>query len=142
MLSKNLNSFLRPLKNKGFKEATVTKIGLYDIVKSTTLESNKSLRQYRLNEGFLLRRRPSEEWSAGRGRRRRGPREPTRIDCEGLRVTDNHRALDHVLELTNVSRPRVGRQQLQARRGDASDLLPHFPRIALNEVRDQQGDVC
>jgi len=30
------------LKNKGFKEATVTKIGLHDIVKSTTLESNKS----------------------------------------------------------------------------------------------------
>jgi hypothetical protein len=42
MLSKNLNSFLRPLKNKGFKEEIVTKIGLYDIVKSTTLESNKS----------------------------------------------------------------------------------------------------
>jgi len=33
------------LKTKGFKEATVTKIGLYDIVKSTTLESNKSLIQ-------------------------------------------------------------------------------------------------
>jgi hypothetical protein len=45
MLSKNLNSFLRPLKNKGFKEEIVTKIGLYDIVKSTTLESNKSLNQ-------------------------------------------------------------------------------------------------
>src|SRR6266436_6108120 len=43
MCSMNRNSFLRPLKNKGFKEATVTKIGLYDIVKSTTLESNKSL---------------------------------------------------------------------------------------------------
>jgi len=43
MWSKNLHSFLRPLKNKGFKEEIVTKIGLYDIVKSTTLESNKSL---------------------------------------------------------------------------------------------------
>src|SRR5712691_5252035 len=43
MCSMNRNSFLRPLKNKGFKEETVTKIGLYDIVKSTTLESNKSL---------------------------------------------------------------------------------------------------
>ncbi len=42
MCSTNRNSFLRPLKNKGFKEATVTKIGLHDIVKSTTLESNKS----------------------------------------------------------------------------------------------------
>jgi len=32
-------SFLRPLKNKGLKAEIVTKIGLYDIVKSTTLES-------------------------------------------------------------------------------------------------------
>ena len=43
MLSKNLSSFLRPLKNKGLEEEIVTKIGLYDIDKSTTLESNKSL---------------------------------------------------------------------------------------------------
>jgi hypothetical protein len=42
-LSENQNSFLRPLKNKGFKEERVTKIGLYAIGKSTTLESNKSL---------------------------------------------------------------------------------------------------
>jgi len=30
------------LKNKGFKEEIVTKIGVYDILKSTTLESKKS----------------------------------------------------------------------------------------------------
>jgi len=39
------NSFLRLLKKKGFKEERMTKIGLYAIGKSTTLESNKS--QYR-----------------------------------------------------------------------------------------------
>jgi hypothetical protein len=44
-LSENQNSFLRPLKNKGFKEERVTKIGLYAIGKSTTLESNKSLQR-------------------------------------------------------------------------------------------------
>ena len=43
MLSKNLCSFLRPLKNKGFREESMTKVGLYAIDKSTTLESNKSL---------------------------------------------------------------------------------------------------
>jgi hypothetical protein len=43
MLSKNLSPFLRPLKSKDLKEESATKIGLYDIVKSTTLESNKSL---------------------------------------------------------------------------------------------------
>ena len=41
-LSKNRNSFLRLLKNKGFKEERMTKVGLYAIDKSTTLESNKS----------------------------------------------------------------------------------------------------
>src|SRR2546428_2660181 len=41
-LSEKHNSFLRPLKKKGFKDKRVTTIGLYDIGKSTTLESNKS----------------------------------------------------------------------------------------------------
>jgi hypothetical protein len=39
----NRNSFIRSLKSKGFKEEIVIKIGLYDLVTSTTLESNKSL---------------------------------------------------------------------------------------------------
>jgi hypothetical protein len=40
-LSGHCNSFLRPSKKKGFKEERVTKVGLYAIGKSTTLESNK-----------------------------------------------------------------------------------------------------
>jgi hypothetical protein len=35
------------LKNKGFKEERMTKVGLYAIDKSTTLESNKSPARYR-----------------------------------------------------------------------------------------------
>jgi len=42
MGSKNLHSFVKPLKNKGFQEEIVTKIRLYDLVKSTPLESKKS----------------------------------------------------------------------------------------------------
>jgi hypothetical protein len=42
-LSENRNSFLRLLKNKDFKEERMTKVGLYAIGSSTTLESNKSL---------------------------------------------------------------------------------------------------
>jgi hypothetical protein len=42
-LSEKCNSFLRLLKNKGFKEERMTKVGLHAIGKSTTLESNKSL---------------------------------------------------------------------------------------------------
>jgi len=42
-LSEKHNSFLWLLKNKGFKEERVTKIKLYAIGASKTLESNKSL---------------------------------------------------------------------------------------------------
>jgi hypothetical protein len=41
-LSEKCNSFLRLWKNKGFKEERMTKVELYAIGKSTTLESNKS----------------------------------------------------------------------------------------------------
>jgi hypothetical protein len=41
-LSEKGNSFLRLLKNKGFREESMTKVGLYAIGTSTTLESNKS----------------------------------------------------------------------------------------------------
>jgi len=43
MRSTNRHSFIRSLKRKGFKEEIVIKIGLHDLVTSTTLESNKSL---------------------------------------------------------------------------------------------------
>src|SRR5215467_15143628 len=48
MLSEKHSSFLRLLKNKGFKEERMTKIGSYAIGKSKTLESNKSLHGYQL----------------------------------------------------------------------------------------------
>jgi hypothetical protein len=41
-LSEKRNAFLRLLKNKGFKKESMTKVGLYAIGQSTTLESNKS----------------------------------------------------------------------------------------------------
>jgi hypothetical protein len=41
-LSKKQYSFLRLLKNKGFKAESMTKVGLNAIGTSTTLESNKS----------------------------------------------------------------------------------------------------
>ncbi len=44
MRSTNRHSFIRSLKRKGFKEEIVIKIGLHDLVTSTTLESNKSLK--------------------------------------------------------------------------------------------------
>jgi hypothetical protein len=41
-LSEKRNAFLRLLKHKGFKEESMTKVGVYAIGTSTTLESNKS----------------------------------------------------------------------------------------------------
>jgi hypothetical protein len=41
-LSEKRNSFLRLLTNKGFKEESMTKVGVDAIDKSTTLESDKS----------------------------------------------------------------------------------------------------
>jgi hypothetical protein len=43
MSSEKCTAFLRPLKNKGFKEERVTTMRLDDLGKFTTLESNKSL---------------------------------------------------------------------------------------------------
>jgi hypothetical protein len=43
-LSEKWNSFLKPKKKKGFPKKIVTKVGVYDLGKFTTLESNKSLR--------------------------------------------------------------------------------------------------
>jgi hypothetical protein len=41
-LSEQHKSFLRLLKDKGFEEESMTKVGLYALGTSTTLESNKS----------------------------------------------------------------------------------------------------
>ena len=41
-MSEKHNAFLRPLKNKGLKEESMTKFGMDAISMSTTLESNKS----------------------------------------------------------------------------------------------------
>src|SRR5262252_5287238 len=74
-LSEKHNSFLRLLKNKGFREERMTKFGLYAIGKTTTLESNKSLVN-KLNDGglgimvrhlpsYVLRAQPEEHFASG-----------------------------------------------------------------------------
>ena len=48
MWSKHLYAFSRPLKSKGLTEEIVTKIGVDNLAKSTTLESNKSVVRIRV----------------------------------------------------------------------------------------------
>src|SRR5262249_12630395 len=66
---------------------------------------------------------------------------PARVDCEILGVAYDHRPLDHVLELANVPRPRIGPKMLKRSSVEATDGLSRFPRIAVDEVFDQDGDV-
>jgi hypothetical protein len=54
MSSEKGNAFLRPLKNKGFKEERVARMRLDNLSISTTLESNKSLLPYALSGRPLL----------------------------------------------------------------------------------------
>jgi len=46
------------LKNKGFKKESITKVGLYAISKSTTLESNKSQPIYKATVGCPANAQP------------------------------------------------------------------------------------
>jgi len=55
------------LKNKGFKEGRVTKVGLYAIDKSTPLESNKS------QSLLFLVRSPVAVWEPDRTAMNRAP---------------------------------------------------------------------
>src|SRR5262249_52827159 len=55
--------------------------------------------------------------------------------------TDNHSPLDDVLKLTNVSRPGVGLQHLQASLMDALYFFSKVVRITIDKVLDQHGNV-
>src|SRR4029453_2753137 len=73
-LSENHNSFFRLLKNKDFKEESMTKVELYVIGTSTTLESNKSLARIsawsvRSDRGHPSNRRGYPEKSENQGQR-------------------------------------------------------------------------
>jgi hypothetical protein len=64
-LSEKRNSFLRLSKNKGFKDESMTKAGLYAIGTSTTLESNKSLFPNTLSGRTLLYEPPQSRPVSG-----------------------------------------------------------------------------
>src|SRR5438093_1570739 len=60
-------------------------------------------------------------------------------DRGGLR--HQHAALDRVIELADVARPRMVEQRLQRRRLEAGDRLPVPLRVLLQEVRRQRRNV-
>src|SRR5260370_35808634 len=69
------------------------------------------------------------------------PRKPTLIDREILRVAQDYRSLDDVLQFANVTRPGVRLKQFQALFVYSADALSCFTRITIDEVLNQHGNV-
>src|SRR5688500_6040684 len=64
-----------------------------------------------------------------------------RVRLEDRIPAQDHRALDGVLQLTNVPRPRVGREERECLRGDACDLLSDLRRRSRREAVCQHRNV-
>src|SRR5260370_26770155 len=69
------------------------------------------------------------------------PQKPTLIDGEILRVADDHRPLDDVLQFTNIARPGVRLKQIEALFVHRLKPFSCFLGVTINEILDQQGDV-
>ena len=103
-------------------------------------EHSAAARLQRLLDDRLLMR---SQRARQRTRTRRVPtrREPTRIHEEVFGVAYDHRALDYVLKLTDVSGPRIRLQSIESAPVDAPERLARLARIAMDEVLHQQRDV-
>src|SRR5260370_27826796 len=69
------------------------------------------------------------------------PQKPTLIYGEILRVADDYRTLDDVLQFTNITRPGVRLKQIEALFVHRLKPLSCFPCVTINEVFDQHRDV-
>src|SRR6266478_9954158 len=69
------------------------------------------------------------------------PRKPTLIDREIFCFAYNYRSLDDILQFANVTRPGIRLKQFQASFVYPANVLSRFPRVTINEVLDQQGDI-
>src|SRR5262249_32454736 len=67
--------------------------------------------------------------------------QPALVDDEGVRFRDDHRPLNDILQLTNVTWPVVGLDEIESARVDGADALADPTRIALDEVRREQREV-
>ena len=72
---------------------------------------------------------------------RRSGGQPALVDREFVGVAHDHRPLNHVLQLAHIARPRIRPQVIERPLVDAPDRLARLPRVAIDEVLDQQRDV-
>src|SRR5262249_10902223 len=60
---------------------------------------------------------------------------------EFVGVADDHRPLDHVLQLAHVPGPGIGLQAIERPSVHAVDRLARLPRVAIDEILDEERDV-
>src|SRR5712675_453507 len=76
-----------------------------------------------------------------RGTLRSNRRQPGFIYTKGFPITQNHRALDYILQLANVARPVVSLEQIQGSLIYVSNLFTSCLRVTIDQVTDQQRNV-
>src|SRR5712692_9639185 len=74
-------------------------------------------------------------------RRRLGKLQVGRVDFEDRTEREDDRALHDILQLPNVTRPRIPAKLAQGRGGNAVDRFAHPPRKLVREVPDQKRNV-
>src|ERR1700722_18498893 len=113
-----------------------------------TQSSSGSIRARENPVGLFQNRKdmPSLDFFKGRGsvgiaRLRRARLQIAQRHLEYGTFGKNHRALDHILQLADVSRPRIADQCIHRLRGDGIDLLAHIEGEMLRKVADEEWDV-
>src|SRR5262249_49197586 len=100
-------------------------------------------RSERSLDGVLLVTREGARRRGDDRRRGRAPsaRKPPFVDRKGVRIGDDYRALDDVLQLADVSRPVVRLEQFRHLFVDAADPLSGAFGVPMDEILDEQGNV-
>src|SRR6266853_5259508 len=83
--------------------------------------------QGRLDRRPFLDRELFSEWATCLLRGHRFGQQPKLVNGKCVRLRNDDRALDHVLELTYVAGPRIRLQEVQTLRADALDFPPCHP---------------
>src|SRR5580700_11333400 len=68
-------------------------------------------------------------------------REPALVNRELVRLTHDHRPLDDVLQLTDVSGPWIRLKAVKSLLVHVPNRLPRLPRIPRNQVPNEERDV-
>jgi hypothetical protein len=67
--------------------------------------------------------------------------QPCLVNGEDIAIAENHRTLDDILQLSNVSRPVIRLKQLECTLGYARKLLARFFAVAIDQVLKEQRNV-